>query len=74
MKNELQAMNDHQTMKNEEDPIKLINNVKGVAHNFGDQRHTTGSVWCAHKQLCDCIQKMMTTLRSVITGSRIKSK
>ena len=57
MKNELQAMADCDTMKTEENPVQLTKNIEGVTHNFRDQRHTTGSMWCDNKQLCNCIQK-----------------
>ena len=57
MKNELQAVADCDQMKRHENPMQPIKNIKGVTHDFRAQRHTTGSVWCAHKQLHNCIQK-----------------
>ena len=57
MKNELEACTDFQNMRDNEDPIALIKNVKGVTHDFKDQKYSTGSMWHAHKQLHSCIQK-----------------
>ena len=57
MKNELQATSDCENMRDNEDPISLIKNIKGVTHNFRDQKCGTGSMWHAYKQLHQCIQK-----------------
>ena len=57
MKNELQAATDYQQMSNDEDPIMLLKNIKGVTHNFRDQKYNIGSMWHAYKQLFQCIQK-----------------
>ena len=45
MKNELEAASNHATMCDNKDPIALIKNIKGMTHNFRDQKHGTGSVW-----------------------------
>ena len=57
MKNELQATDNYNTMSENEDPIALIKNIKGVTHNFRDQKYNIGSMWHAYKQLFQCIQK-----------------
>ena len=56
MKNELEATTNCAVMSTAEDPIALIKNIKGVTHNFGDQRCATESLRHAHKQLFSCIQ------------------
>ena len=35
----------------------LIKNIKGVTHNFRDQKYSIGSMWHAYKQVFQCIQK-----------------
>ena len=57
MKNELEATVNHAKMSVEEDPTALIKNIKGVTHNFRDQRHVNGSLWHAHKQSFSCVQR-----------------
>ena len=57
MKNELQATANYQVMSDNEDPIMLLKNIKGVTHNFRDQKYNIGSMWHAYKQLYQCIQK-----------------
>ena len=54
--NELEATTNCAKMSGEEDPIASIKNIKGVTHNFRDQRHATGSSWHACKQLFSCVQ------------------
>ena len=57
MKNELEVATNCDIMCAAEDPIALIKNVKGVTHNFKDQKCGTGGMWHAHKQLFSCVQK-----------------
>ena len=57
MKNELETCTNYRTMHEQEDPIALIKNIKGVTHNFKDQKYSTGSMWHAYKQLYSIIQK-----------------
>ena len=71
MKNELQAMTDYQQMSDNEDPIMLIKNIKGVTHNFCDQKYNIGSMWHAYKQLYQCIQKEYEEIKTFLIDTRI---
>ena len=57
MKNELEAMEGHEKMNKEKDPIKLSSVIKGVWHNFRGQKCPMASTWHAHRQLHNCIQR-----------------
>ena len=57
MKNELEAMEGCEKMNKEKDPIKLLSVIKGVSHNFCGQKHPMASMWHAHRQLYNCIQR-----------------
>ena len=41
----------------EKDPTKLSSMIEGVSHNFGGQKCPMTSMWHAHRQLHNCIQK-----------------
>ena len=45
------AMNSYESMKQEQNPITLINLIKGVTYSFRDQKYLPGNVWKAYKKL-----------------------
>ena len=57
LQNEIMAMNSYESMKQEQNPITLINLIKGVTYSFRDQKYLPGNVWKAYKMLFNTTQK-----------------
>ena len=64
MQNELEAMSDYETMNEDQDPIKLLKNIKSITYNFRDQKYLSGSMWRAYKTLYNTNQKEEEDLKT----------